>query len=380
MNATPTLSRKMPRWLAAAFFIGALSAAFWRIPVPAEPAFSPPPAASLSALPAAFSASLLPRVAEAAYAASLTQLPDGRIALAWLAGSHDDRTEDAIWLSILGKEGWRAPQIIGNRESTAGGTFANVRKLGNPVLYAEGSWLHLWYASAAIAGWAGSSLNHSVSTDTGKTWTKPTRLQVSPFANVSSLIDTPPIPLADGGLALAIHHDLMARHGEWLRLSPTGQILDKVRMTHSVRTLQPAPVVLDTQRAMAFLRDAGPPPGRVQVVTTNDAGLSWQEGEPLSVANPNAPVAALRLSSGRLLLAGNPQDGREALLLWISSDEGKTWQASRTVEAAADGGAEFSSPALLLGRDGRIHLAYTWRRQDIKYTSFSEAWLDGAQP
>lgn len=36
--------------------------------------------------------------------------------------------------------------------------------------------------------------------------------------------------------------------------------------------------------------------------------------------------------------------------------------------------------ALLLGRDGRIHLAYTWRRQGIKYATFSEAWLDGAAP
>lgn len=375
----PSLT-KAPRWLAAAIFATALGAAFWRTPAPAESTFSPPPPARVSALPPLFSVITLPQVAEAAYAASLTQLADGRIALAWLAGSHQDNTDHAIWFSVLGNEGWRPPHRIANRESTAGGTFANVRKLDNPVIYAEGSWLHLWYASAALAGWAGSSVNHSVSTDGGKTWSKPTKLQTSPFANLGTLTATPPIPLTDGGLGLAVYHDLIAENGEWLRLSPTGQLLGKVRITHSRPTLQPAIVVLDEQRALAFLRDAGPAPGQVQVSSTRDAGLTWHEEGTLPVPNPDSPVAALRLTSGRLLLASNPQNGREALQLWISADEGKTWQASRTIESAADGGAEFTAPSLLLGRDGRIHLAYTWRRQGIKHASFSEAWLDGGQP
>ena len=131
---------------------------------------------------------------------------------------------------------------------------------------------------------------------------------------------------------------------------------------------------------MAALRDAGPAPGSVRVSSTNDGGRSWQPGEALAVANPNSPVALLRLKSGRLLLAGNPAGGRQAIELWLSADQGKTWQASRTVESAPDGGADYSNPALLLGRDGRIHLAYDWRRQGIKYVAFSEAWLDGGQP
>ena len=125
-------------------------------------------------------------------------------------------------------------------------------------------------------------------------------------------------------------------------------------------------------------RDAGPGPGKVQIANTADGGQTWDAGDALPVPNPNSSVALLRMKSGRLLLAGNPQNGREAMLLWISADEGKTWQASRTVESAPDGGAEFSYPALLLGRDGQIHLAYTWRRQGIKHAAFSETWLDGA--
>jgi len=374
------LPKTLPRQLSAVLFILALSAAFWRAPTPAAPAFVPPPTATPSTLAATYTSEMLPRAAEWAQAASLIQLPDGRLAAAWLAGSESGAEDNGIWFSTLGKDGWRKPLPIANRESTAGGTFAHIRRVGNPVLYSEGSWLHLWYVSMGIGGEATSTLNHSFSTDGGQSWMKPSRLQTSPFANISTLASAPPLPLADGGLGLPIHHEFIATQGEWLRLSPTGKILDKVRLKHDLPTLQPSVVALDEQRAIAVLRDAGPEPGQVQLASTSNGGLLWQASEALPVANPNSPVALLRLRSGRLLLAGNPASGRGTLSLWLSPDEGKTWQPGRTVETAADGGADFSHPNLLLGRDGRVHLAYAWRSQGIKHATFSEAWLDGGQP
>lgn len=366
----PIFSEKARHWLAAAFFLSALAGAFWRAPSPAAASFLAPPPATPSTLPAIFSTEQLPKAGESTYAASLAQLHDGRVVAAWLAGKPENHNDDVIWFSTLGKDGWTRPQAIANRESTAGGTFAHVRKVGNPLLYVEGSWLHLWYASTS---WAGSSLNHSVSTDGGASWFKPTRLQTLPFADIGA----PPVPLVDGGLGLPIYHEFLSGHGEWLRLSATGQILDIVRMPHSFPARQPSVVTFDQQRAIALLRDGGPQPGKVQVASTQDGGSNWQAEEALAAANPNTAITLLRLKSGRLLLAGNPQHGRVAMQLWISADDGKTWQASRTIENAPDGGAEFSNPTLLLARDGRIHLAYTWRRQAIKHAAFSEAWLDG---
>jgi predicted neuraminidase len=331
-------------------------------------------------LPVLYASESLPRAAASAHAASLTQLPDGRIAAAWFAGTREGADDVAIWFSVQDKNGWSTARAIADRQSTAGGTFASVRKIGNPVLYAEGSWLHLWYVSVSIGGWAGSSINHSLSNDGGVSWSKPSKLQTSPFANISTLVRSPPVALADGGLGLPVYHEFIAKHGEWLRLSATGQIVDKVRMAHPVRTLQPTLAVLDPQRALALLRDAGAGPGRVQTSRSSDAGLTWQAGAALPVPNPNSSIALLRLRSGRLLMAGNPPNGREAMLLWISSDEGATWTPGKTIESAPDSGAEFSYPALLLARDGRIHLAYTWRRQGIKHAAFSEAWLDQEAP
>lgn len=375
-----TLSPQQLRPLSLALFIAALAAAAWRAPQPPAPAFVPPPPAVTPTQPAYYTAAMLPQVAASAHAATLTELPDGRIAAAWFAGSREGADDVAIWFTTLDRKGWQEPRPIATRESTAGALFARVRKLGNPLLFADGERLHLWFVSVAVGGWAGSSINHTVSLNGGDTWSWPSKLQTSPFANISTLVRTPPLLLADGGLGLPVYHEFIAKYGEWLRLSPDGRIIDKARMVHPVRTLQPAVIAQNAQQALGLLRDAGPYPGYVRVATTADGGRHWQAGEALPIRNPNSSVALIRLASGRLLLAGNPPDSREAMLLWVSVDEGKTWQPSRTVEAAPDGGAEFSYPALLLGRDSRIHLAYTWRRQGIKYASFSEAWLDGAAP
>ena len=51
--------------------------------------------------------------------------------------------------------------------------------------------------------------------------------------------------LADGGLGLPVYHEFIGKHGEWLRLSATGRIVDKIRLPHEVRTLQPAVVAID---------------------------------------------------------------------------------------------------------------------------------------
>ncbi|WP_153145076.1 exo-alpha-sialidase [Dechloromonas sp. H13] len=370
---------KPARWLAPSCFLLALAAAAWRAPLPAAPEFVPPPAARPDRNPATFAAALLPTAAPSAHAAALAELADGRIAAAWFAGTREGAADVAVWFAT--RDGtWSAPQAIATRESTAAETRAYVRKVGNPVLYAEGGRLHLWFVSVALGGWAGSSLNHAVSGDGGTSWSPPTKLPTSPFLNISTLGRAPPVALADGGLGLPVYHEFVAKHGEWLRLAADGRILDKVRMAADRRTLQPAVAVFDRHHALAILRDGGPGPGRIRVATSADGGQHWPAAAALPLPNPNSSVALLRLQSGRLLIAGNGAGNRNQLLLWVSDDAGQTWRLARTVESDPDELVEFSYPALLQARDGRIHLAYTWRRQGIKHAEFSEAWLAGGTP
>lgn len=368
------------RLVAPLFFAAACAAALWRMPAGGEAAFLAPLPAAATPLPAEFTAELLPAAAASAHAATLAELADGRLAAAWFAGSREGAADVAVWFTTRDAAGWQAPRPVASRTGSARATLAHVRKIGNPVLYAQGDKLHLWFVSAAIGGWAGSSVNHSVSGDGGASWSPAEKLVTSPFLNISTLVRTPPLPLADGGLGLPVYHEFIGKHGEWLRLGADGRIAAKARLPQARAALQPAVVVLDRRRAVALLRDAGPGDGHVLAAASDDGGAGWRPLPSLPMGNPNSSLAALRLPSGRLLLAGNPGSGRQALQLHVSADEGKSWRLAREVERADDEDAEFSYPALLLARDGRIHLAWTWRRQGIKHAVFSEAWLDGGAP
>ena len=370
----------LPRWLAPLLFIMAVAAAAWRAPTPAMPEFDAAPAGLPDKAPPYFAAAMLPTAAASAHAATLAVLPDGRVVAAWFAGSREGAADVAVWFATLDHDQWSAPRTIATREDTAAATLGYVRKLGNPVLFVSGEQLHLWFVSVAFGGWAGSALNHSVSLDNGNTWSPPTRLQTSPFFNISTLVRTPPLALDNGEIGLPAYHEFIAKHGEWLRLAADGRILDKARMTHAGHTLQPAVAAFDARHALAILRDGGPGPGRIRSATSNDGGTTWMPAADLPLPNPNASVALLRLHSGRLLIAGNGAGNRNQLLLWISDDAGKHWRPAPSVERDPDALAEFSYPALLQTRDGRIHLAYTWRRQGIKHAVFNESWLNGGMP
>lgn len=368
------------RWPALLIFAAGLGGAFWRTqpPSPARVVL-PAPAPAISAAPSAFSSANLPVAAPSAHAVSLAELPDGQIAAVWFAGAREGAADVAIWMANLKEGQWSQPRAILTREQLATATLSHIRKLGNPVLFADGQYLHLWVTAASIGGWAGSALHYTRSDDGGRHWSPARRLVSSPFFNYGTLVRTPPLPLAGGGFGLPVYHELFAKRGEWLRLDAASRPLHKSRLPSVSAELQPAVAALDQQRLIALLRDAGPAPGRVQVATSDDAGEHWRDQPPLAVGNPNSSLALLHLHDGRLLLAGNPSSGRNILELWLSTDQGRHWRKIRELENANDDSAEFSYPALLQAHDGRIHLAYTWRRQAIRHASFDASWLENKQ-
>ncbi|MDP2793158.1 MAG: sialidase family protein [Sulfurisoma sp.] len=364
----------MNRWLAPLAFALALAAAAPRLMPAAAPGFVPPAAAV--AVPPTFSTHLLTNPQPSAHAATLAELPDGRIAAAWFAGSREGARDVAILMATFDGRQWSPARPIFTRERTQRDTARLVRKLGNPVLANDSKGrLHLWFVAVGYGGWAGSSINHAISTDGGQNWGTAQRLITSPFWNLSTLVRTPPLALTDGGWGLPAYHEFAAKHSEWLRLDAQGRVLDKARIPGSQQTLQPAVAALDATRALAMMRDTGPA-NRIRMAVSNDSGLTWQDTRATALPNPNASVALLRINDGRLLLAWNPQAAnRNKLALALSHDAGQSWSAPRLIEDAA-GGEEFSYPALLQGRNGTIHLAYTWQRRTIKHLSFSPAWIE----
>ncbi len=109
----------MKRWLAPLAFALALAAAAPKLIPATAPRFSPPATettaspkgTSFGASPAptpvpasafmAFSEHLLPNPAPSAHAPTLAELPDGRVAAAWFAGSREGARDVAILLASL---------------------------------------------------------------------------------------------------------------------------------------------------------------------------------------------------------------------------------------------------------------------------------------
>lgn len=127
-------------------------------------------------------------------------------------------------------------------------------------------------------------------------------------------------------------------------------------------------------------------------------GCTWSPPHPIVLPNNNSSIQAIRLRDGHLVLAFNNSSGpsrqhtlqtgpRFPLSVALSSDEGKTWSHVRDLETGRDSSPsssqssqrksprEFSYPSLVQRPDGRILVAYTWRRVAIKAALFSEHWL-----
>jgi predicted neuraminidase len=159
-----------------------------------------------------------------------------------------------------------------------------------------------------------------------------------------------------------------------------GSILGKVRMSSPEAGLQPAVVAIDGRRGLALLRSADRQTGKVMVNVTTDSGASWHQYPSLPITNTDSSIALLRLRSSRLVLAANPQRGRNKLQLFVSDDDGSNWQTARTIEDDPDPGGQYSYPALLQTHDGRIHLTYTYQFRTIAHAAFTEAALMEARP
>ena len=318
----------------------------------------------------------------AVHASSICQLSDGTLGAAWYAGSREGGKDVAIYFAVRGPGEhvpWSKSRAIVNRKSASKELRRFIRKLGNPLLFADSKdrfWL--LYVTVTIGGWSGSSLNLKISDDGGMTWTQSIRLTLSPFFNVSELVRNSPLPMKDGSFGIPIYHECMGKFPEmlWIWLTKEDQKIGfrKTRMVGGRMFIQPSVVVCGSHKARAFYRNCSDERA-VGTAFTGDTGATWSRPRMLCLPNPDSGLSALALSEGRILLAFNDSKrNRDILSLAVSSDGGANWL--RIGEIENNPGHEFSYPYLIRTQDGRIHLVYTWRRKRIKHVVFNENWLN----
>jgi predicted neuraminidase len=134
-------------------------------------------------------------------------------------------------------------------------------------------------------------------------------------------------------------------------------------------------VPLDERRCLAFLRDHSPA-RRLAVMRSEDAGHTWSAPTRTPLPNPDASVAAVRLSDGSLLLACNlAREGRATLDLVRFNHAAESWQRLATLDD--EPGARFAYPYMDQDGRGAIHLVYAWKMRRIRHVMMNEAWLLG---
>lgn len=319
-----------------------------------------------------------------AHAPTLVELSDGKLRAFWFGGSREGATDSAIYTALFvpAQENWGEARPIFDARQVQRDLHRLVRKLGNPTAVHDASGrLWLFFVSVTVGGWSGSSVNFVTSDDDGETWSRVQRLVTSPFMNLSTLVKGAPIIYADGSFGLPMYHEMIGKFGEILRLRADGEILDKTRLSAGRDSLQPVIVPRSERAAVGFMRYAGPPPARVLMVSTEDAGDHWREPAKLALPNPNSAIDAVALDGDRVLLVlNNLESNRNDLSLAYSADGGITWrvvhQFEYTAPSAQGQTAEYSYPRLLRTRDGSFHLVYSAGKAEVRHIRFNHQWLD----
>jgi alpha-L-fucosidase len=295
------------------------------------------------------------------HASSIIELKNGHLMTTWFEGTHEGNIDVAIYISIYSKGKWQ------KAEKVATGIDENGQKFPcwNPVLFqnSKGKIFILYKIGPNPREWWGMKIS---SADNGKTWSKPEKLP-------------------DGFLGAVKNKPLLLKNNTVLHGSSTESKDEKIWNVHfeisdenldhwkkieidngNFGIIQPSLIQHPDGRIQALMRSRQ---NKIISVFSNDQGKSWSLPLPLDIPNPNSAMDAIRLSDGTFLMVYNPLEagknwweGRNILKLAASKD-GLNWTDILTLENHEKG--EFSYPAIILSKSGKIHISYTNNRKNI---------------
>jgi predicted neuraminidase len=150
--------------------------------------------------------------------------------------------------------------------------------------------------------------------------------------------------------------------------------------------IQPSIATRADGTLVAYMRDNGPVPKRLHISTSRDKGLTWSLVKDSDLPNPGSGADIVTVRNGHWVLAYNDtEQGRHSLAVSLSTDEGRTWSATRHLESGPrDQSPSGAYPSIIQGADGSIHVVYSFHGsaagKTIKYARFPESWLVSRAP
>lgn len=289
------------------------------------------------------------------HASTLVETPQG-IAAAWFGGTHEKHPDVAIWLSFFQNGNWSKPVEVANGIQGNGKRYPT----WNPVLFQmPGKELILFYkVGPAPDEWWGALKR---STDGGKSWSAEELLP----KDIYGPIKNKPELLADGTLicpSSSEDHDWRL-HMEFTKdAGKTWTRTDALNDGVTTSAIQPSILKLPDGKLQLVCRSEN---DFVLQSISADQGKTWTPLAPSTLLNPNSGIDAVTLQDGRHIVVYNhTKKGRSPLNVAISSD-GQNWQDIAILEN--EPGGEFSYPAVIQAKDGKVHITYTWKRKKIKH-------------
>jgi predicted neuraminidase len=363
---------------------------------------------------------IFPLDAKHNHASSLVELPNGDLLVCWYRGSGERTADDVVIMAARKKKGaraWSAPYVLADTPD-----FPDT----NPTFFLDArARLWLFYQVIVANQWETAITKMRV---TGRWQTDPVRWDESDILlvkppNFAERVDayyrdlpapTPRLELARKHILEKARDKYFSRLGWMTRAHPTqlasGRILlplysdgysfslVAISDDHGATwrasepivglgNIQPSIVARQDGTLVAYMRDNGPAPKRVQWSDSRDKGETWTPARDTGFANSGTGLEAIVLKDGRWLMVNNDTEtGRYRLTLSLSDDEGRTWKWSRAVEhdTRAERPASFHYPSLCQARDGSLLLSYSYflnhlpegqPRKTIRFARFNTAWL-----
>ncbi len=329
------------------------------------------------------------------HAANLLELKNGDLMCAWFSGTWEGNSDVAIVLARLpkGSSQWSKPRVVDHH---AGESYQN------PVLFqAPDGTLRIYHTTQpAGEGQANAKVLMTESRDGGAHWSAPAVV----FDLPGSFVRQPLLVLPNGDWMLPMY--VTPSRGittnaetnySLVKISSDGGAHWKdCSIPESNGYVQPDVVRVGSQYK-AFFRSRF---ADFIYESASSDGCAWTPPRKTKLPNNNASIQVAKLANGHLVLAfdnvgsviadGKPKAGpRKPLSAALSKDGGATWGWVRDLEtglAAPEPGIdptrkepgreEYSYPSVTQTRDGKIHVAYTYRRQTIKAVRFDEGWIE----
>lgn len=355
------------------------------------------------------------------HAANLMPLQNGDIACVWFGGSQEGMPDISIYFARLekGARAWSAPVKLSDDPT---------RSEQNPVLFpAPDRRLWLLFTAQRSGNQDTAIVRYRISEDDGRTWGPIGTL----FDQPGTFVRQPVLVLDNGEWLLPIFYSRGIPGRKWVgdhdvsavKISADeGRTWMEYPVPSSTGCVHMNVAQLGDGTLLALFRSRWA--DRIHASRSTDRGRTWSAPVPTELPNNNSSLQFTRLRNGHLALVFNdvsaeqaserrvslydeieddagdaepraPGEGRRAfwgaprapLTLAISTDEGKTWPRKRNIEVG-DGycmtnnsekklNRELSYPSIKQTADRRIHVAFTYFRQAIKYVSVTEDWVGG---